>query len=187
MSAAVLQTTHRARLLDANRAVIGRIRGAVSRMEPVDLHRRPPTGGWSVAEVLEHLTVSADSYLDALRTLAGRTDGRAATESTTWKPSMMGGLLTASLRGDRKLPAPKVYKPGPEPRAQVLEEFLRRQEEVGRLLVETSNLDWRRAPFTSPVSRLMRMNIGDALTVLVVHAERHAGQIERVLKAIERH
>jgi hypothetical protein len=28
------------------------------------------------------------------------------------------------------------------------------------------------------------MNLGDALTVLVVHAERHAAQIERVREAI---
>jgi hypothetical protein len=30
----------------------------------------------------------------------------------------------------------------------------------------------------------MRMNVGDALTVLVVHAERHAAQIDRVKAAL---
>jgi uncharacterized damage-inducible protein DinB len=184
MSPPVFQSDHRARLLDANRAVIARIRDAVSAVPPADTHRKPPTGGWSIAEVLEHLVVSADSYLDTLRSVLARTDLRAADASTTWKPSVMGGLLTASLRSERKLPAPRLYKPGPEPREGVLAEFLERQEVVGRLLGEAGGVDWRRATFTSPVSRLMRMNLGDALSVLVVHAERHAAQIDRVRAAL---
>jgi hypothetical protein len=45
-------------------------------------------------------------------------------------------------------------------------------------------MDWRRVRMRSPVAPLLRMNLGDALTVLVVHAERHAGQIERVKAAV---
>jgi uncharacterized damage-inducible protein DinB len=186
MAAPVSQTHYRAKLLEANRAVIARIRESVSTVPPTDIHRKPPAGGWSIGEVLEHLIVSADSYLDTLRSVLARTDLRAADAGTTWKPSFMGGLLTASLRSDRKLPAPRLYKPGPEPREGVLAEFLRRQEEVGRLLGEAGTVDWRHATFTSPVSRLMRMNVGDALSVLVVHAERHAAQIDRVKAAISR-
>jgi len=62
----------------------------------------------------------------------------------------------------------------------VLEEFLARQEDVGRLIAEAGTMDWRRVRMSSPVVPLLRMNLGDALTILVVHAERHAGQIERV-------
>jgi hypothetical protein len=40
---------------------------------------------------------------------------------------------------------------------------------------------------SSPVMPLLRMNLGDALTLLVVHAERHAGQIERVLEQTATH
>ena len=73
-----------------------------------------------------------------------------------------------------------MYKPGPTARPRVLEEFLQRQEEVGRLIAEAGTMDWRRVRMRSQVLPIVRMNLGDALTVLVVHAERHAGQIERV-------
>jgi uncharacterized damage-inducible protein DinB len=184
MAAPVSQVDHRAKLLDANRVVIARIRDAVSTVPPTDLDRKPPAGGWSIAEVLEHLIVSADSYLGTLRSILARKDRRTAHTGTMWKPSLMGGLLAASLRSERKLPAPRLYKPGPEPRERVLAEFLRRQEEVGTLLGAAGDVDWGSARFTSPVSRLMRMNVGDALTVLVVHAERHAAQIDRVKAAL---
>lgn len=60
---------------------------------------------------------------------------------------------------------------------------MKRQEDLGHLLTEASGIDWRGVRMRSPVTRLVRMNLGDALTVLVVQAERHAAQIERVKKA----
>ena len=174
------QRLHREALLASNHAVIRRIREAVSAVAPDTLVRPPATGGWSIAEVLEHLIVSADSYLEMLRPVVGRKDGARVDGTAAWKPTIMGGLLAGSLRNPRKLPAPTMYRPGPNPRPRVLEEFLRRQEEVGRLITDAGDMDWRRVRLRSPVIRWLRMNLGDALTVLVVHAERHAAQIERV-------
>lgn len=146
--------------------------------------KRPPTGGWSVAEVLEHLIVSADSYLHDIRPLVEQARPSVASGDPMWKPTLAGGLLVWSLKSPRKLPAPRSYKPGPSPRPRVLEEFLQRQEHVGRLITESAGLDWRRVKMRSPVAPILRMNLGDALTILVTHAERHAGQIERVLGAL---
>lgn len=184
MPPSVSQQAHRAALLNDNRAVIARIRDAVSGVAPEAMTRRPADGGWSIAEVLEHLIVAADSYLAVLRALTQRRDNKSADANATWKPTVGGGLLAWSLRSPRKLRAPRGYKPGPSPRPRVLEEFLQRQEEVGRFLVEAGQLDWRHVRMRSPVASILRMNLGDALTVLVVHAQRHAGQIERVKAAI---
>lgn len=184
MAKAVQQAAYRTSLLDANRAVVARIRDAVSTVAPDVLLRAPPAGGWSIGEVLEHLIIAADSYLEMLRRITQEHAGSRADATAAWKPSLMGGLLTESLRKPRKLPAPKLYKPGPAPRAHVVDEFVRRQEEVGRLIVAAADLDWRRVRMRSPVLPIIRMNLGDALTVPVVHAERHAGQIERILEAV---
>lgn len=184
MFTAVSQSSHRAALLEANRAIIARIRDAVSGVTPEAIAHRPANGGWSIAEVLEHLIVSADSYLESISELMAQRSGDRVDAQATWKPSFGGGLLASSLRNPRKLPSPKRYKPGPSPRPRALDEFLQRQEKVGRLIVETGEMDWRRVRMRSPVAPLLRMNLGDALTVLVVHAERHAAQIERVKAAV---
>lgn len=174
------QRQHIESLLASNRAVITRIRDTVSAVPSDTLSRRPSDGGWSIAEVLEHLIISADSYLHALRPILQQGGNARADSSSEWKPSFMGGLLAQSLRNPRKMPTAKSLKPGPQPRPRVLEEFVQRQEEVGRLLTDANALDWRRVPMRSPILPIVRMNLGDALTVLVVHAERHAAQIERV-------
>jgi uncharacterized damage-inducible protein DinB len=180
MTAPVSQSEYRERLLTANSAVIDRIRSTLSDLPTSALSKPPQDGGWSIAEVLEHLIVSADSYLERLRKLV-RDNGRRTTKpDARWKPTLGGGLLVWSMRSPRKSPAPKMYKPSPTARPHALEEFLRRQEEVGRLIAEAGSMDWRRVRMRSPVLPIIHMNLGDALTVLVVHAERHAGQIERV-------
>ncbi len=184
MAPAIPQTAHSTGLLDANRAVIARIRNGLAGVDTAVMARRPPTGGWSVAEVLEHLIVSADSYLEVMRSLVEQSASVTANGDTTWKPTLAGGLLVWSFRSPRKLPAPKSYRPGPSPRPRVLDEFLKRQEDVGRLIIDSAGLDWRRLKMRSPVAPILRMNLGDALTILVTHAERHAGQIERVLEAV---
>jgi hypothetical protein len=184
MAPPVLQNAHRTALLDANRAVIARIRAAVSDVEADAMTRRPADGGWSVAEVLEHLIVSADSYLTTIRALIQARSEAPIDANATWKPTLGGGLLAWSLRSPRKLRAPRSYKPGPTPRPRVLEEFLQRQEDVGRFIIQAGQMDWRGVRMRSPVSPLLRMNLGDALTILVVHAERHAGQIDRVKAAV---
>lgn len=181
---AVSQSAHRDSLLAANRAVIRRVRETVSGVAPDALTRRPPNGGWSIAEVLEHLIISADSYLNAMRAVVEQGEDSRAQSDGMWKPSLMGGLLAQSLRSPRKMPTAKAYKPGPSPRPRALDEFLQRQEDVGRLIAEAGAMDWRRIRMRSPVMPMLRMNLGDALTVLVVHAERHAAQIERVREAI---
>ncbi len=180
MAAPVSQASYRDSLLQANRAVIDRIRTAAAPMSAAALLQRPRSGGWSVAEVLEHLTISAESYLDRLRPIVERGTGPTASPDATWKPTLMGGLLVGSFRSARKMRAPRIYRPGPTPRPQVLEEFVKRQEELRRLVNEAARFDWRSVHFRSPAIPLIRMNLGDAFTVLVVHAERHAGQIERV-------
>jgi hypothetical protein len=175
----VAQDSYRKSLLDANRTVIERIRSTVAGLTPEELRQPPANGGWSIAEVLEHLIVSADSYLERLRNIVVREKRAGDDPNRTWKPSLMGRLLVQSFRSPRKMRAPKIYRPGLTPRPRVLEEFLQRQEEASRLIAESADLDWRGIRFVSPVTSLVRMNLGDALTVLVAHAERHAEQIER--------
>ena len=184
MASPISQSAHRTALLEANRAVIARIRKTTSDVDADEMTRRPADGGWSIAEVLEHLIVSADSYLTRIRALIEARGGPPVDAKATWKPTLGGGLLVWSLRSPRKVRAPGGYKPGPHSRPRVLDQFLQRQEEVGRCLAEAGDMDWRRVRMRSPVAPLLRMNLGDALTVLVVHAERHAGQIERVKAAV---
>ena len=157
---------------------------AVSRSaSSVVLNWKPASGGWSAAQIFEHLCVANDSYLVVIRRLlAGAAPNVAQNqESVVWRPSLVGGILARSMESPRKLPAPKQWHPVPEPRHDVIAEFLDRQREIVQLMEHSSPYEWRRVRLASPVSMFIRMNLGDAFTIMVRHAERHMGQIERRL------
>jgi hypothetical protein len=169
-----------ARIEETNRAM----REAVEPLDAAGLARRPPAGGWSVGEVLEHLVVAGGIYNDHTRSVLDGARHARRPESGPWRPSMMGGFLVRGLdpRSARRVPAPKIFKPGPQPRPDVFGAFLDTQRELAGLIRRAEDFDLARVRTYSPVSRLIRINLGDCLTIPVVHAERHLQQIRRVLE-----
>jgi len=150
-------------------------------LAPAQLNWLPPGGGWSVAQVLEHLVIAHDSYLTVMRPLiyardAAHADGGVA----SWEPSLMGWMLVASLRSRRKMPAPAVFQLAGEPRDKVLDEFKNRQNVITTFLRAAAALDWTHVRLSSPAGRWVRLNLGDAFMALTVHAQRHVKQMEAV-------
>jgi hypothetical protein len=157
-------------------------------LDPERLVRRPPAGGWSVGEVLEHLCVSEEAYVPLVEGLLRRSRPDAGAPLREWKPSFFGGLLTRSLEGPGRLPAPKKIRPANTPRGGVLEKFLVQQSALVSRLDAAEGFDWSALTLNSPLvpallRPLARMNLGDAFSVSVVHVERHTRQMERVIAA----
>ena len=142
------------------------------------LQWRPPAGGWSMAEVLEHLTVTNEQYLAAM---AAAKTVPARPNSTVWRPSVMGALLNFAMRKPKlRMKSPRVFAPGPQPREHVFHEFLRTQLELRRALERALSSDLRRTRVASPAAGMVRFNLGDCFEILVSHADRHLGQVERI-------
>ena len=156
-------------------------RGVAGDLSPEQLAWLPQVGGWGVGHTLEHLILSHDSYLDRMRGLIyERKAPHGENGHVEWEPTMAGWLLVASLRSKKKRSAPKIWTTGPEPRERVLDAFLERQQMVITFLKAAAALDWTRVKLRSPAAGWIRINLGDAFTVLTVHAQRHIKQMERI-------
>jgi hypothetical protein len=156
---------------------------AVSDLDARAMDWRPPDGGWSVAQILEHLVISTNLYIPPISGIIDdATPGNGPVRP--WKPSLMGGLLIRSLvpTAERRLPTVKKLEPGPEPDTDVVGRFLGALRHVTDLLWNAQGIDMRKPRMTSPVSPLVRrLNLGDGFVIVVVHAQRHMRQIERVI------
>jgi DinB superfamily len=162
-------------------ATDARLQAAAGTLGDRGLNWPPQNGGWSIGRVLEHLVVAADSYLTPMRRLVSDASQRPGPSGDpTWRPSLMGGFLAKSLRSARKSPAPRAYLPALVPRPNVLAELRARLRDTALLLERARPLEWERIRLSSPVSRLIRLNLGDCFAINVAHAHRHAGQIERI-------
>lgn len=183
--AAMDQDVLRAELARASRHLKTRAGAIAGNLAPGEMQWRPPAGGWSVAEVFEHLVVANGTYLGRLRDLAHAATPTAR-PGARWRPSLAGGLLVRAFASRRRFPAPRVFRPGPAPREEVIAAFIATLDELGRLMDTAAGLDWRRVRTSSPVSRAVRLNLGDCFVVVVRHAERHFRQIDRVRAAWRR-
>jgi hypothetical protein len=154
----------------------------VIRARPEQLEWRPPAGGWSMAEVLEHLTVTNERYLSAMR----EATPVPVTKAKAWRPTIAGALLNFALQRPKlRMKTPRVFSPGPQPRERVFHEFLRTQLDLRRAAERAISADLRRTRVASPAATMLRLNLGDCFEILVSHAHRHLGQVERIRKQPE--
>lgn len=149
----------------------------------------PAPGRWSMAEAVAHLNRTGRLYLDALAHALTDARARGMTDRGDWKPTFVGGMMTRSMEPPPRirLPAPRVFRPaegekaldGPREVATWRELHVEMEERIR----EAAGLDLRRAKVTSPASRWMKMNAGDALSLLLAHERRHLWQMRNVRDA----
>jgi|SRR5215213_5015541 len=146
---------------------------------------RPGPGRWSVAEVVAHLNLAGRRYLDVVAHALADARARGLSDRGDWRPSLVGRVMTASLEPSARIrvPAPRIFRAAadapPPDGARELATWKRLHLEMEERIREAAGLDLRRARVVSPVTRLVRMNVGDALALLLVHERRHLGQIGR--------
>lgn len=181
MSQAVRQDEQAIRLRDGLEALSHRARSWLDTLTADQLAWPPPTGGWSIRQIFEHLCIANDSYIGPMdRLLAKAKANGDKARAATWRPTVMGNFLVRSFRSPKRMPTPKMYRPGPSVRDAVINAFLARQEAITNLLDRAADVIWQEVRMGSPVTSLIRLNLGDGFTILVVHAERHFEQIERI-------
>jgi hypothetical protein len=161
-----------------------RTRVAVTGLPESRFREVPPDGGWSVAQVFEHLCVCDRIYLDGPMPEAVAKALERGPSTREWRPSFLGGWLTRLLvEGAKPMPAPRVLRVGPEARPNVVDEYLRGVTETRKLLLQVDGHDLQ-TRMRSPIAPIVRMNLGDAFRILVVHAHRHLAQAERTRRAV---
>ena len=167
-----------------------RFRASIAAADTATLARVPAGGGWSALQVLEHLVVAHDDYARVVTPIVAQpfavTSKRIASATLPtlqWKPSFLGRILAKSLVSPRALPAPKSWRVAAlTPRADVADAFDHRMADLQLWMERSHQRDWRHTRTHSPISPLLRLNLGDVFVLLTVHAARHLGQLERATR-----
>ena len=163
-----------------------RTRSALVDLPALQFVRLPPRGGWSIAQVFEHLCMTNSAYLDHTIPDAVERAKQSRHGARQWRTSLVGGLLIASMResSSRRLPAPGPLRVGDAVRPDVVQVFLARLPELEGHIHALEGVD-QRISIASPIARWVHMNVGDACVILVEHAHRHLAQVERIRREVE--
>ena len=150
-------------------------------MEEQSLLAPSATGGWSIAQCLQHLNVYGDFYLPAIeKTIAGNADGEKQRFTSSW----LGHYFTKMMEpgtGKKKIKAFKKYAPPPQLNAYaVVAAFIQQQEKMLLLLQKAAaaDLDARMSISLTP---FIRLKLGDVFQFIIAHDERHIQQAKRNL------
>ena len=160
-------------------------RALTSDLSEAQLNWKPSPEQWSIAQCLEHLVVATKGFEKYFTAGVGTCAKEPARSPGTpkYKPSLVGGWLAKQVSPEaaRKLPAPKIFRPGNSSDIQrSLESFLDEQDRFLDFVQRSEGIDYNKTRLRSPVTPLMRYSLADAFVITVLHGERHLGQARRV-------
>lgn len=177
-------TEETARLKSEFDDVTRRVRDLVARVDDVTLQRRPAYDSWSAAEVVEHLSVTAERYARRIaRELetADRRPPRSRSRHTLWGRFWLW-LLEPPLRRKLRVPPPFAPNGAPSDREALLAHFDAAHASLANLIDETDAIDRTGIRVQSPTSKYIRLSLLDAFAILASHGRRHLVQAERAVQ-----
>lgn len=173
---------HLASLREKTRPYIDEVRRLSDGLDEDLLAWKPEADRWSIAQCFEHLAATAASYHPLI---AAAIDRHPATDTgdAPYRGTWIGGKFVDSMRdttGRRRFKAPAPFRPGSDPPPGAAERLIASIEELDGLLARAARADLVRAKMNSPALPLLRLNLGEALELQVVHIARHLAQARRV-------
>lgn len=152
------------------------------------LTQQPAGGGWSIAQILEHLNTYCSYYFPLLdKALA-----QSGTSTTSqFRPGWIGDYFTRMIQPapdgvpQKKLKAAKKHLPAALPNASAtLQSFISYQEQLLVLLQQAANKDLHAIKIPVSILPLLKLKTGDILRFLCGHQQRHLKQMQAVLTEI---
>jgi hypothetical protein len=148
--------------------------------------RRPPSGGWSAAECIAHLTLTTVSYVPLLA--AAQTQiPRGGRVPQRYRRGFAGMMLEYVLEPPSRARSKTIaaFIPGAAaPKEQTVSEFSRSQRELLAWIDSARALPLDRMMIASPFNARLRYNAYAALRVIAAHQRRHYWQADRALRGI---
>lgn len=143
------------------------------------LLRPSVTGGWSIAQCLDHLNSYGHYYLPRIEKGLAKNKRYRSTFKSSWLGAYFIRIMDPKT-SKSKYKAFKGHQPSPLLDAHaVVAEFIRQQEQLQAYLrqAQTSDLNTVKIPIS--IMKCLRLKLGDVFQFIIAHNERHLLQAKR--------
>lgn len=159
--------------------------GLIGNMSVEQLGWSPAPKSWSPVEVLDHMNNAAEKYHVLVRRTIERSRERGLQDSASFRPGWLQRWFVNQIEpkaNTRPLPAPGAFRPivRQSVDTHIRDRFFELCNSLQELLSEADGVALTKLRFASPVSPLLRFNLGEAFWLLVAHEHRHLLQIQRL-------
>ncbi|SOD81445.1 DinB family protein [Spirosoma fluviale] len=168
------------------KTVLDTVEREFSTLTDEQLRWKPAPNKWSIVECLQHLNLAERFYI---RNIQHKVDKLGLIQTVPIDQTLESDLVGKALlyivdpQGKLKFPAPGMIRPRSaadlQP-ADVIGQFLDLQTLLHSMLDKAVYIDWNREKLMTIFGNWLKINLGDALRMLVAHTERHLNQAMRV-------
>jgi DinB superfamily len=157
----------------------------VAGLDDEQVNWRPAAERWSVAQCLDHLSVTNAQYLSALEDTLAWARERGFERGGPLDAGSFGGLYLRALEPPPRLrvAAPRSIRPAPRrSRDEALAGFVDSLRRLAELLRGNADVDLN-VRFRFPFVPLLRFRAGAGFRMVAAHARRHLWQARQVRRA----
>jgi hypothetical protein len=173
--------------IETTEANIARASNKFSHLSEIQFNWKPNSESWSVGECISHLVNSNRSYLTKIENILKSLQA-GSEKDFPYKQSFFGKLIAKGVdpADVRKSKTFKVFFPSSSGiQKNIIDEYVRSSKYFIELSQKMKSLDLRKYKLSSPVNKLIRINLGDPLIIIPNHDKRHFNQAERVMSQKE--
>jgi hypothetical protein len=186
-----LTAVERARNLDdleaQFNAAVARAQALVDSAGTVLCNTPPAAGSWSAAECLQHLNISADTYLPIWQQIIANAGPRKKEMNAPYRTDFWGRLFSWILE-----PPPRTRSKTPVPFepveckeiGTVLAGFVERQGRIVASLRRCRGRAIDQVKMGSPADRRIRYSIWSSFLIVAAHQRRHLWQAEQAVRSL---
>jgi hypothetical protein len=179
-------TPEQGRKLKAQLADVSKdARALTEGMDAAALTRRPPNGGWGVAECVQHLILTADAMIPLAEQAIAELERDGRRSDRPAGVGVMGWLLIKSLESPgMKTKTTKPFEPAvvPDP-LTMTDRFVETNTKLETLISRAEGLATTTVKVVSPFNARVKYNAYAALRIILVHARRHLRQAREAKSA----
>jgi len=173
--------------IKATQANIERAKKSFTHLSDSQLNWKSHPDSWSVGECLSHLVNSNGLYLNKIENIINSLP-TGSEKDFPYKQSFIGKLIVKGVDPSnvKKTKTFKVFYPeSPNIQRNIIDEYINSSKKFIELARKMLSLDLRKYKLSSPVNKLIRLNLGDPLIIIPKHDERHLDQAERLMSQKE--
>jgi DinB superfamily len=149
---------------------------------------RPAPNRWSIGDCLEHLNVTARLYWPMIAESINHSRVSGVMSQGPYKHGWLGNWFVRSAEPPVKtrFKAPRKFlPPSDQPVEQVWPQFLAFQNRMLNLIRDANGVDLGKAKVQMPVTKLIKLTLGQALGLVAAHERRHLWQARQVKESAD--
>lgn len=169
--------------IKATQANIETAKKSFSHLSDIQFNWKSHPDSWSVGECLSHLLNSNGLYLIKIENILNSLP-TGSKKDFSYKQSFMGKLIVKGVDPSnvKKTKTFKVFFPSSSDiQKNIIDKYVSSSMKLIELCDNMTHLDLKKINLSSPVNKLIRLNLGDPLMIIPKHDERHLNQAERVM------